>query len=114
MERRAFRSCDESLPLLRKSGDCNDGGETFGVCRGLPGAVFFKVFANMTVFLTAKPKDFERSCYNPLIRLIGQLIWWLPSNIKNCSALLFFKSHQKRLCVAPCFSDLKNTFGLIA
>ncbi len=38
---RAFRSCDESLPLLRKSGDYNDGGETFGVCHGLPGAVFF-------------------------------------------------------------------------
>ncbi len=28
-------------PLLRKAGDCNDAGETFGVCRGLPGAVFF-------------------------------------------------------------------------
>ncbi len=37
MERRAFRCGDESLPLLRKSRDCNDWGETFSVCHGLPG-----------------------------------------------------------------------------
>ncbi len=46
-------------PSVRKSGDCNDGGETCGVCRGLPGAVLFKVSATMTVYLTAKPKDFR-------------------------------------------------------
>ncbi len=88
-ERRAFRCGDESLlrKLLRKSGDCNDGGETFGVCRGLPGAVFFKVSANMTVYLTAKDKDFRALALNPLIRPTGQLIWWLPSNIKKCSTL---------------------------
>ncbi len=44
---------------IRKSRDFNDGGETFGVYRGLPGAVFFKVSANMTVYLTAKNKDFR-------------------------------------------------------
>ncbi len=60
MERRALCcSVDQSLPLLKKSRDCNDGGETFGVSRGLPGAVFFKVSANMTVYLTAKTKDFR-------------------------------------------------------
>ncbi len=68
--------------------------ETCGVCRGFyPELYFFKVFVNMTVYLTAKKQRFlERSRYNPLIRLTGQLIWWLPSNIKkpaaHCSFLI--------------------------
>ncbi len=58
-EKRAFCCGDESLPLLKKSRDCNYGWETFGVCRRLPGAVFFKVSANIIVYLTAKTKDFR-------------------------------------------------------
>ncbi len=64
----------------------------------------------MPVYLTANPNILERSHYNPLIRLTGQLIRWLPSNIKNTAHCSFFKRHHKKKAVrcASRFSELKN------
>ncbi len=44
----------------KKSGDCNDAGETFAVFFASHSELYFlSFFANMTVYLTAKTKDFR-------------------------------------------------------
>ncbi len=45
--------------------------EKFWCLSRFTGAVFFKVFANVTVYLTADTKDFRALMLIPLIRLAG-------------------------------------------
>ncbi len=66
MERGVFCFGDESLT---ESSETVMMEENIFVCRGLPGAVFFKISANITVYLTEKNNISEPSHYNPLIRL---------------------------------------------
>ncbi len=55
----------------------------------------------------------ERSHYYPLIRLTGQLIRGLPSNIKIQKRNALFLSHPKRQCGAPRIFITKNVYGVI-
>ncbi len=56
MERGVFCFGDE---ILTESSETVMMEENIFVCRGLPGAVFFKISANITVYLTEKNKYFR-------------------------------------------------------
>ncbi len=58
---------------------------------GYPELYFLKVFANIIVYLTAKPKLLERSHYIPLLRLTEKQIWGLPRNMKTAPHCSFLK-----------------------
>ncbi len=66
MERRAFHDGDTRV----QPRDCNDGGEVL-VSVAVYRSCIFKVFANVTVYLTADTKDFRALMLIPLIRLAG-------------------------------------------
>ncbi len=99
------------LPLLRMSGETAMMQEkTLISVEGYPELCCLRFLLIWQFTSQQKPKIWVCSHYNALISLTGQLIWWLPSNIKN-SFLNVTKSKDRAVHLA--FADIKNAFDVI-